>query len=104
MIATVLLAQLLAPTLQPGPARLPTQAPAGLRPVPRLPPATPPRPAASPAGPTPPLARAPLPRVEGLDRLAPAELERLLAPCLREPDPAIRLRACAARLTARLLM
>lgn len=103
MIATVLLAQILAPTLQPGPARLPTQAPAGLRPAPRLPPATPPRPAASPAGPTPPLARAPLPRVEGLDRLAPAELERLLAPCLREPDPAIRLRACAARLTARLV-
>ena len=112
-MAPVLLAQLLAPSPQPGPVRLPapgppqrqeqtpTRAPLLAPPAPRAPaggagePASP----GAPAGP-----EASLPRVEGLERYPAALLSRLLAPCLA-PDATgmTRLERCAALLTSQLV-
>ena len=110
-----LLAQFVAPPVQNGPVRLPETAPLDRRPPPEsgappaleLPPAGPPGEAApSPWAPTPgplPLQPAEPPRIEGLSRYGAAERLRILAPCLRIADPAQRLQACAAALTARLV-
>ena len=124
-LAPLLLAQLLAPSPQPGPVRLPAGLPAPPRqerPVPPMaepqPPApetesTPtPAPGASPGAP--PATTAPtspsLPRIEGLERYPPAVLQQLLQPCLAPPPggpnpdpPAERLTRCAALLTSRLV-
>lgn len=110
-----LLAQFVAPPVQNGPVRLPETAPLERRPRPgsgappalELPPAGQPGDAApSPAvpapGPLPPQPADP-PRIEGLNRYGAAERRRILAPCLRIADPAQRLQACAAALTARLV-
>jgi hemolysin activation/secretion protein len=117
----LLVAQLLGPSPQPGPVRLPA-APAspprqeraplpapGPGPAPTAP--APPAPAPDgPPGGTP----APAPKVEGLQRYPPARLQQVLAPCLRRTaddppapsDPATtraRLERCAALLTGRLV-
>ena len=126
-LAPLLLAQLLAPSPQPGPVRLPSAAPAPPRQ--ELPPALAPAPPADPTPPAPgPRAKEPggagtdtlpPPRVEGLERYPPAVLQRILAPCLSH-DPAgvdrsaagaaapteaasNRLERCAALLTSRLV-
>jgi hemolysin activation/secretion protein len=112
----LLVAQLLGPSPQPGPVRLPAAVPSPPRqerPA-TLPPETAPTPAApaTPAGPAD--EAAPPPWVEGLERYPPAVLQQLLAPCLRPdsaappgpPDPAAtaaRLERCAAVLTSRLV-
>lgn len=90
-LASLLLAQLLAPSPQPGPVRLP----AGLHGTPRQ---ERPVPLVAP------------PRIEGLERYPPAVLQQLLQPCLAPPPgspnpdpPAERLRRCAALLTSRLV-
>ncbi|MFM8275617.1 MAG: ShlB/FhaC/HecB family hemolysin secretion/activation protein [Cyanobium sp.] len=105
-LAPLLLAQLLAPSPQPGPVRLPTRLPPP--PVQNRPPALAPAPAlanpgaperATPAAPqpggsAPPAERAaptaagpaaPMPRLEGLERYPSALLQQILAPCLA-PD------------------
>ncbi|MFM7642348.1 MAG: ShlB/FhaC/HecB family hemolysin secretion/activation protein [Cyanobium sp.] len=123
-LASLLLAQLLAPSPQPGPVRLPAGLPAQprhVRPVPLtplVPPTAEPRPPASGASPgAPPATDAPtthpLPRIEGLERYPPAVLQQLLQPCLAPPPsapgpgpadgPAERLARCAALLTSRLV-
>ncbi len=101
-LAPLLVAQLLGPSPQPGPVRLP----AAPGPAPRLerPPTLEPDPApVTPAG-----SGAPAPRVEGLERYPPAVLQQLLAPCLGpEAGNAAasleRLERCAALLTSRLV-
>jgi len=109
----LLLAQLIAPPLQPGPVRLPAAAPQ-LRPGPRpglelepapLLQAPDPTPSPTETGPggTPIPGVAPLPLVEGLSRYPAAELEQLLAPCGTIADPNERLNACAALLSSRLV-
>ena len=118
-VAPLLLAQLLGPSPQPGPVRLPaTPVPSPLQErVPSL--APPPGPApTTPAGPAPTPASpggavVPAPRVEGLERYPAAVFQQLLAPCLqpeagdlgRTPTSpsAARLERCAALLTSRLV-
>ncbi|MEB3156156.1 MAG: ShlB/FhaC/HecB family hemolysin secretion/activation protein [Cyanobacteriota bacterium] len=96
--APLLVAQLLAPSPQPGPVRLPArERPPVLSPAPSPTPPLAPDPAA-PSG--------PLPRVEGLERYPPPLLQQILAPCLApDEDPAGggRLERCAALLTSRLV-
>lgn len=119
----LLLAQLLAPSAQPGPVRLPADQPP--RSSPGQPPSRrpsleviPPNPgSAPPADPAPrPSAEVrqfPPPRIEGLDRYTSAELERILQPCLtpsgtQTPPPTEpaqeRLSRCAALLSSRLVV
>jgi hemolysin activation/secretion protein len=125
-ISPLLVAQLLGPSPQPGPVRLPA-APAPSPPQERSPTLAPPpgstptAPATAEPAPTPASpggAAAPAPRLEGLERYPPAVLQQLLAPCL-QPDPsgpgrapsdtsspittAERLERCAALLTSRLV-
>jgi hemolysin activation/secretion protein len=111
-LAPLLIAQLLAPSPQPGPVRLPTGGPPPPPLQERSP--VPARSTPAPSAPTPSspgFESAPAPRVEGLERYSPALLHQLLAPCLR-PDPgdarpstaaAARLERCAALLTSRLV-
>lgn len=91
-----LLAQLVAPPLQPGPVRLP-------EPAPQLPEQAPQLPAPQPAAPKPlpPGANA-APLVRGFVPYSSSALAAILAPCRAEPDPQVRLQACAAALSARL--
>jgi len=124
----LLLSQLLAPSVQPGPVRLPAgpAAPAGPagspfppHPSPRFTPSSlpegslPAQPAPDPSAPdadsskphdrkSPPQPASILPRVEGLNLYDQAELERILQPCLVDP-PADRLSRCAALLSSRLV-
>ncbi|WP_259726992.1 MULTISPECIES: ShlB/FhaC/HecB family hemolysin secretion/activation protein [Synechococcales] len=121
MIALQLLAQLVAPPLQPGPVRLPgsgiVQPPLApgqqLQPIPQLQlpseevvPSLPREPQPEPPHGSQPAEPGPqvLPRVEGLDRYSTDELRRILAPCAAIADPAQRLSACAAALTTRLVL
>jgi hemolysin activation/secretion protein len=112
-VAPVLLAQLLAPSPQPGPVRLPA-----LSPPPRLEPPPERSPLQAPAAPEAPGEQAPepaspeapavpdgpLPRLEGLERYPPALLQRILAPCLAPGLAGMnRLEQCAALLTSRLV-
>ena len=102
-----LLAQLVAPPLQPGPVRLPapppdriapgTPARRGILSPDQQPEKAPPRPLI-PAAQTP----APLPRVQGLTLYNAATVRAILAPCGNIQDPAARLQACAAALSSRL--
>jgi len=102
-LAPLLVGQLLQPSPQPGPVRLPGPAPPAA--WPQRPPTKAPEPIPAPL-----LPAAPLPRVEGLERYSPAVLMRLLAPCL-QPEPggsaplsaSERLERCAALLTSRLV-
>lgn len=99
----LLLAQVVAPTLQPSPVKLPASAPVRRRaPAARPVPAPPPAPLRPETGAAP-HASQPLPLVQGLRRYSTAQLSAILRPCLAEPAPAARLDACAARLTARLV-
>ena len=106
----VLLAQLISPPLQPGPARLPgpgrvEEHPAPVLPsplAPTPPAATPPAATPAPAAPVAPETQQPLPRVLGLELYGPAEQRRILRPCAAIVDPSERLQACAAALTTRL--
>ncbi len=113
----LLLAQLVAPPLQPGPARLPGPATEEQRDGPTRPPQPPrllrlppdePAPGSEPppGGPLelPPPAGSEglLPQVHGLNRYDAKELHRILAPCGAITDAATRLRACAAALSSRL--
>ena len=102
-----LLAQLVAPPLQPGPVRLPAP------PQDRIAPVAPPRrpiqspdqqPQGAPSRPSLPTAPgpAPLPQVRGLSLYNQATLRAILAPCGEIQDPAARLQACAAALSSRL--
>ena len=94
-----LLAQLVAPPLQPGPVRLPGAgqeqtspgAPPQLRPTPETRPL--------PAAPSP---TATIPRLRGFHPYSPAELSRILGNCLSGRDPAAGLSNCAAVLSSRL--
>lgn len=117
-VAAPQVAQLLAPSPQPGPVRLPATplepgAPRGTSPRPAL--RQLPAPASEPP-PSPPASLRqeapgpPAPRVEGWDRYAAAELASMLEPCLRaggaEQHPAdaqARLERCAALLTSRMV-
>ena len=129
-LAPLLVAQLLGPSPQPGPVRLPAvsppsprqERPATLAPPPATPapaPESPPPASPVPAPASPSGTVAPPPRVEGLERYSPALLQQLLAPCL-QPDPSdagrsptdpspsplssiTRLERCAALLTSRLV-
>jgi hemolysin activation/secretion protein len=108
-VLPLLLAQLVAPPLQPGPVRLPASSPEqsspaaparrGILSPDQRPegaptePATPPAPAPAPA---------PLPKVQGLTLYDPGTLRSILAPCATIQDPAARLQACAAALSSRL--
>ncbi|MFM7229263.1 MAG: ShlB/FhaC/HecB family hemolysin secretion/activation protein [Cyanobacteriota bacterium] len=96
----LLLAQLIAPPLQPGPVRLPA-------PVPQLRPVPAPEPAGEPSEPVPRTIPSPgafpLPLVEGLSRYPASDLEQLLAPCGAIADPNERLNTCAALLSSRLV-
>lgn len=102
-LAPLLVGQLLQPSPQPGPVRLPGPAPPAA--WPQRPPTKAPEPIPAPL-----LPAAPLPRVEGLERYSPAVLMRLLAPCL-QPEPggsaplsaSESLERCAALLTSRLV-
>lgn len=100
----LLLAQLVAPPLQPGPVRLPAPVPQELpAPDPRDQPQLPgqqPIPA-QPAGP-PTAPAAPAPAVQGFVPYSRAELAGILAPCRAVADPEARLQSCAAALSARL--
>jgi hemolysin activation/secretion protein len=116
-----LLAQFVAPPLQPGPVRLPGQD--GLRqerpasrdgvlvPPRELQPSVEPPAGAPPLRPRFPLVGEPvktvpisgLPEVRGLTVYSPEIVRRTLAPCASVSDPAERLRSCAAALTARLV-
>ncbi|MFM8673779.1 MAG: ShlB/FhaC/HecB family hemolysin secretion/activation protein [Vulcanococcus sp.] len=113
-----LLAQLVAPPLQQGPVRLPDQRPAQERPLTRpdaeqapaidvgpTQPATPAAPAVpaptAPAAPPEPVPLSALPAIEGLTLYSREQLRTILATCSRLGDPAERLQACAAALTAR---
>ena len=92
----LLLAELLAPTLQPGPVRLPT-APPLERPKPSPPPQSPPA-----EGPSSPLPQAPAPAVRGFMPYTRSVLEDILAPCRAVANEDQRLAACAEALLARL--
>jgi len=105
----MVLAQLIAPPLQPGPVRLPGAAPQ-LQPAaepaapllgpdePRQAPGTEAPIAAPTAGGT-----APLPRIEGLSHYPATALEQLLTPCTAVVEASERLDRCAALLTSRLV-
>jgi hemolysin activation/secretion protein len=110
-VLPLLLAQLVAPPLQPGPVRLPAPLPE------RISPAAPPRreirspdqqPQGAPPQPVYPQAPAPspdpllVPQVKGLTLYSPATLRAILTPCAAIADPASRLQACAAALSSRL--
>jgi len=93
------LAQLVAPPLQPGPIRLPG---AG---QPRSLPFAPT--SAGPQAPAPPLPAAPgapatLPRLRGFNPYSEAQLTRILADCSSTSDAELRLNRCATALGARL--
>ena len=97
-VAPVLLAQLLAPSPQPGPVRLPALSPPPRQELPPLrsplrapdapqapgmPPVAPGGLAPEPATPVAPVVPdALMPRVEGLERYPPPVLQQILAPCL----------------------
>jgi hemolysin activation/secretion protein len=107
-----LLAQLVAPPLQNSPVRLPGPDAVEQRPRPdqqapilELSPGTAPStPApASPSAPSEPGPASALPNIRGPVRYSQAELRRILATCLAITDPASKLEACAAALTARLV-
>jgi hemolysin activation/secretion protein len=112
-MAPLLVAQLLPPSLQPGPVRLPAGGDAAPRPerapllTPEPAPAAPqPTPPTTPGDATPePVPSLPPPRVEGLGRYSPALLQEILAPCLRADAGGAtrRLERCAALLSSRLL-
>ena len=102
-----LLAQLVAPPLQPGPVRLPAPPQDRIAPVaqPRRPIQSPDQqPQGAPSRPSLPTAPgpAPLPQVRGLSLYNQATLRAILAPCGGILDPAARLQACAAALSSRL--
>ena len=94
-----LLAQLVAPPLQPGPIRLPGAGQQRTLPV-----------SPSPAGPRPPAPAPPaatgdtptLPRLRGFNPYSNAELSRILADCSSTTNPEARLNLCATALSARL--
>lgn len=116
-----LIAQLIAPPLQPGPIRLPESTPLQQRsPVgpapdsqapilqPQEPSPTParPQPAETPATGSPGTAgeAAPIPNIEGKIPYSPQELRRILGRCLEaDPSRAEALKRCAAALTTRLV-
>ncbi|MFS6826924.1 hypothetical protein [Cyanobium sp. ATX-6F1] len=114
MFTLPLLAQLVAPPVQQGPVRLPgpgatEQRPDRDRPAPKIDglpvePEVPATPVPTPTGPgAPSTSRQALPEIRGFKRYSSAELSKILAPCLAISDPAERLKACAASLTARLV-
>ncbi|MEB3303475.1 MAG: ShlB/FhaC/HecB family hemolysin secretion/activation protein [Cyanobacteriota bacterium] len=96
----VMVAQLVAPPLQPGPVRLPAPAPME-RPAPEVSPPPldrePQPPGEPPASPS-----MPAPAVKGFVPYTPATLAKILAPCQGLVEPAARLQACAAALTTQL--
>ncbi|MEB3317911.1 MAG: ShlB/FhaC/HecB family hemolysin secretion/activation protein [Cyanobacteriota bacterium] len=95
-----LLAQLVAPPLQPGPVRLPG---AGhQRTLPETPRPNVPVPDAAPPTPFAPGPTTPLPRVRGFLPYPPPELARILGDCGATSDPTERLDRCATALRARL--
>lgn len=113
-----LLAQLVAPPLQQGPIRLPDQRPGLERPAPQQPDGSspievdpdPPEPQPQPPSSQPdadtppepePVPLSDLPAIEGLTIYNPEQLRTILAACSAIDDPAERLQACAAALTAR---
>jgi len=95
----LLLAQLVAPTLQPGPVRLPAVPPADIQPSP-VSPISPPTP--SPLPPDLPPSDITAPAVQGFIPYSSAALAQILAGCRALPSPQERLQACAAALSARL--
>jgi len=100
-----LLAQLVAPPLQPGPVRLPGAGQQPFLPAPPQPtgpnaPAPPPPDTAPPQAA--PAAAVPVPRLRGFNPYSPAELSRLLGDCAARVDPAERLNSCATTLRSRL--
>jgi hemolysin activation/secretion protein len=105
----LLLAQLNAPALQPGPVRLPAPVPMELLdPVPRIQPQPPavhhdlqPKPPLQPT-PVPPAPAAAAPAVQGFMPYRRAVLAEILAPCSALAGLEERLQACAAALAARL--
>jgi len=94
-----LLAQLVAPPLQPGPIRLPGADQQRSLPVSPAP-AGPQAPA--PVQPAAPGATASQPRLRGFNPYSPAELSRILADCSSNTNPEARLNLCATALGSRL--
>ena len=94
-----LLAQLVAPPLQPGPVRLPGTGQQQTRPAP--PPQLRPTPETTPL-PGAPTTTAAIPRLRGFNPYSSAELSRILGSCLSGKDPAAGLSNCAAVLSSRL--
>ena len=94
-----LLAQLVAPPLQPGPVRLPGAGQQQTRPAP--PPQLRPTPETTPL-PGAPTTTAAIPRLRGFNPYSSAELSRILGSCLSGKDPAAGLSNCAAVLSSRL--
>lgn len=91
-----LLAELIAPPVQPGPVRLPAPAPleaSPAQPEPQSP---------SPQGPVRRLPVAAAPTIQGFMPYGSADLEQILAPCLSMAEAQERLAACAQALLARL--
>ena len=94
-----LLAQLVAPPLQPGPVRLPGTGQQQTRPAP--PPQLRPTPETTPL-PGAPTTTAAIPRLRGFNPYSSAELSRILGSCLSGKEPAAGLSNCAAVLSSRL--
>jgi hemolysin activation/secretion protein len=94
-----LLAQLVAPPLQPGPVRLPGAGQQQTRPAP--PPQLRPTPEATPL-PAAPSSTGVIPRLRGFNPYSSAELSRILESCLSGKEPAAGLSNCAAVLSSRL--
>ena len=94
-----LLAQLVAPPLQPGPVRLPGAGQQQTRPAP--PPQLRPTPETTPL-PAAPTTTAAIPRLRGFNPYSSAELSRILGSCLSGKEPAAGLSNCAAVLSSRL--
>ena len=94
-----LLAQLVAPPLQPGPVRLPGTGQQQTRPAP--PPQLRPTPETTPL-PAAPSTTAAIPRLRGFNPYSSAELSRILGSCLSGKEPAAGLSNCAAVLSSRL--
>ena len=94
-----LLAQLVAPPLQPGPVRLPGAGQQQTRPAP--PPQLPPTPETTPL-PAAPSSTGVIPRLRGFNPYSSAELSRILESCLSGKEPAAGLSNCAAVLSSRL--
>jgi len=94
-----LLAQLVAPPLQPGPVRLPGAGQQQTRPAP--PPQLRPTPETTPL-PAAPSTTAAIPRLRGFNPYSSAELSRILGSCLSGKEPAAGLSNCAAVLSSRL--